>query len=170
MSRPCFLAVERTERIRAKSSAPFSSRKPPDIFCRGFIIRPSRSARLLLNGRRGSARKRSTSGLRGHETQPQVVANPSRLSSPESGLRQYGLRGMERQTVRENSGVIPAALKIDPCPGAAGHGLNALRIADEEVPSILAGGDDGLIGVPDTPAELVAAEIVPDIFHWVEFR
>ena len=66
--------------------------------------------------------------------------------------------------------IIPAALMIDRCPGAMSDGLNALQIADEEVPSILAGGDNGLVAVPDEPAELIAAEIVPDIFHWVEFR
>ncbi len=69
-----------------------------------------------------------------------------------------------------DSAVIPAALMIDRCPGAMSDGLNALQIADEEVPSILAGGDNGLVAVPDEPAELIAAEIVPDIFHWVEFR
>ena len=52
MSQPCFLAVERTERITAKSVAPSAQRKPPEIFCRNFIIRPSRSARLLVNGTR----------------------------------------------------------------------------------------------------------------------
>ena len=49
MCHPCFLAVDRTERITAKSLAPSSERKPPEIFCRSFIIRPSRSARLLVN-------------------------------------------------------------------------------------------------------------------------
>ena len=63
MFHPCFLAVDRTERITAKSLAPSSEWKPPEIFCRSFIIRPSRSARLLVNGTSGSARKRSTSGL-----------------------------------------------------------------------------------------------------------
>ena len=50
MFHPCFLAVDRAERITAKSLAPSSERKPPEIFCRSFIIRPSRSARLLVNG------------------------------------------------------------------------------------------------------------------------
>jgi hypothetical protein len=43
-----------------------------------------------------------------------------------------------------------------------GDGIDALRISSEELPSILAGGDDGLVAVPDKPAELVAAEIYPD--------
>src|SRR5271166_2843317 len=50
-----------TERMTAKSFAPSSDRNPPEIFCRSFIILPSRSARLLVNGTRGSVRKRSTS-------------------------------------------------------------------------------------------------------------
>jgi hypothetical protein len=63
ISQPCFLAVDRTEGITAKSLAPSSERKPPEIFCRSFIIRPSRSARLLVNGTSGSVRKPSTSCL-----------------------------------------------------------------------------------------------------------
>ena len=43
-----------------------------EIFCRNFIIRPSRSARLLVNGTIGSVRKRSTSGFR-------VLSRSSRL-------------------------------------------------------------------------------------------
>jgi len=61
---PCFLAVERTDRIVAKSSAPCSDRKPPETFCWTFIILPSCSAKLLVNGTVGSVRKRSTSCLR----------------------------------------------------------------------------------------------------------
>ena len=71
-SQPCFLAVEISDRITAKSAAPCSERKPPEIFCRNFIIRPSRSARLLVNGTLGSVRKRSTSALR-------VLSRSSRL-------------------------------------------------------------------------------------------
>ena len=41
-------------------------------FCRNFIIRPSRTARLLVNGTLGSVRKRSTSALR-------VLSRSSRL-------------------------------------------------------------------------------------------
>ena len=55
---PCFLAVERTERMTAKSFAPSSKRNPPEIFWRSFIMRPSCSARLLVKGtsdRSGSA-------------------------------------------------------------------------------------------------------------------
>src|SRR6201996_6013623 len=39
-SHSCLRAVESSERIVAKSSAPCSDRNPPEIFCRNFIIRP----------------------------------------------------------------------------------------------------------------------------------
>ena len=74
--------------------------------------------------------------------------------------------GFGRTTMEE---LIPAALMIDPCPGAAGDRINALLVADEEIPSLLAGCDDGLIVVPDKPAELVTTQVVPNVLHWVEF-
>jgi hypothetical protein len=44
MSHPCFLAVDMNERMTAKSAAEASQRKPPEIFCLTYIMRPSRSA------------------------------------------------------------------------------------------------------------------------------
>ena len=44
MAQPCFLAVDRNERMSAKSMAPSIERNPPEIFWRNFIMRPSRSA------------------------------------------------------------------------------------------------------------------------------
>src|ERR1019366_5499922 len=41
---PCFMAVETNERMVPKSVAPSAERKPPEIFWRSFIMRPSRSA------------------------------------------------------------------------------------------------------------------------------
>jgi hypothetical protein len=41
---PCFRAVEMTERMVAKISAPATVRKPPEIFILSFIIRMSCSA------------------------------------------------------------------------------------------------------------------------------
>jgi hypothetical protein len=52
----------------------------------------------------------------------------------------------------------------------AGNGIDALGIPNEELPSVLAGGDDGFIAVPDEAAELIAAEIVPDVLHRVDWR
>ena len=44
MAQPCFLAVDKNERMSAKSMAPSIERNPPEIFWRNFIMRPSRSA------------------------------------------------------------------------------------------------------------------------------
>ena len=77
---PCFLAVERTVRMTAKSFAPHSERNPPEIFWRSFIIRPSRSARLLVKGTVGSVRNRSTSSRR-------VLRRSSRLWPTRRGGR-----------------------------------------------------------------------------------
>jgi hypothetical protein len=51
-----------------------------------------------------------------------------------------------------------------------GGGIDALRVAHEEVPGILAGLDDSLVAAPDASAELAAAQIGPDILERVEFR
>jgi hypothetical protein len=49
-------------------------------------------------------------------------------------------------------------------------GIDALRVVHEEVPSMLAGLHDSLVAVPDASAELVAAQVVPNILERVEFR
>ena len=51
-----------------------------------------------------------------------------------------------------------------------GDGLDALRVTNEKVPGILASGDDGRVAFPDARAELVAAQVVPDVLHRIEFR
>src|SRR3954471_14666751 len=94
MSHPCFLAVDSSERITANSIAPSMERKPPEIFWRNFIIRPSRSARLLLNGTLGSVRKRSTSCLR-------VLSRNSRLWPTRRGGR---ARRLPLQPARTKAG------------------------------------------------------------------
>ncbi|MEA2956522.1 MAG: hypothetical protein QOJ58_2022 [Alphaproteobacteria bacterium] len=66
--------------------------------------------------------------------------------------------------------VIPADLKIDPYPGPMRDGIDSVGIADEEEPSFLAGRDDCLVAVPNAHAEFVAAEVIPDILHRIEFR
>ena len=63
----------------ANSLAPWSERKPPEIFCRSFIIRPSRSARLLVKGTRGSVRNAQYIRFADAQAQQQIMANPSRL-------------------------------------------------------------------------------------------
>src|SRR5208283_1743693 len=84
---PCFLAVAMNERRTAKSVAPSSERKPPEIFCRSFIMRPSRSASLLVNGTVGSCRKRSVSSRRVTNLNSRLCparrgARPRRLPCP----------------------------------------------------------------------------------------
>ena len=44
MLQPYFVAVEWKERMTPKSVARSTERKPPEIFWRSFIPRPSRSA------------------------------------------------------------------------------------------------------------------------------
>jgi hypothetical protein len=60
-------------------------------------------------------------------------------------------------------GIIPAALDIDRCPIPCSDGADAVWIADEEVPGGGACVDDGLVTVPDPGAELVGAEVIPDV-------
>ncbi len=83
--------------------------------------------------------------------------------------RTLPINSLIRYHYESDNPLIPAALMIDPCPGAAGDRINALLVADEEMPSLLAGCDDGLIVVPDKPAELVTTQVVPNVLHWVEF-
>lgn len=58
MFHPCFRAVETTERRRVNVLAPAIVRKPPEIFISTFIMRRSRSPRLLVKGTVKSWRKR----------------------------------------------------------------------------------------------------------------
>src|SRR5271168_1651223 len=66
--------------------------------------------------------------------------------------------------------LIPVRLKTDTCPRTGADGADPFWVADEEVPGALAGVDDGLVGVPDQVAELVAAQVFPDILHRVQLR
>ena len=50
------------------------------------------------------------------------------------------------------------------------NGIDSVGIVDEEEPSFLAGRDDCLVAVPNAHAEFVAAEIIPDVLHGIEFR
>jgi hypothetical protein len=95
-------------------------------------------------------------------------ARPSMLST--AARRRRPGKDNERAALRGVEYVMPAALMIYPCPGAMRDGLDALVVAHEKVPGIFARGDDCFVAVPDQPTELVAAEIIPDVLHWVEFR
>ena len=63
MLKPCFRAVETTDRRRAKIWAPSRVRNEPEIFILTFIILRSCSARLLVKGTSKSVRNRSVSVL-----------------------------------------------------------------------------------------------------------
>jgi hypothetical protein len=66
--------------------------------------------------------------------------------------------------------VIPSALTGDRlCPGAPGDGGNALGHLHELVPRALAGIEDRLIGVPNTVAEKIGTQILPDVLDGVQF-
>jgi hypothetical protein len=45
-----------------------------------------------------------------------------------------------------------------------------VRITGQEAPGLRARLNDGVIGVPHAVAGLFATRVIPDIFHWVEFR
>ncbi len=59
--------------------------------------------------------------------------------------------------------VIPAALIVDRRPFAGSDRRDSNGISDEPVPSVATSLDDVLVSIPDASAELVAAEIFPDI-------
>ena len=96
--------------MTANLAAPADERKPPEIFWRSFIMRPSCSARLLVNGTVRSDRKRSTSFA---DAQAQQQVWPTRRGLrprlPLSlGRRTQGrLRGMEREAFGEDRIVAP---------------------------------------------------------------
>jgi hypothetical protein len=97
-----------------------------------------------------------------------LIRNPAILTLLQAAGLDFARIDMEHSHRRSRPWLIPAILRVDPCPGAVSDGIDALRVANEEVPSILAGGDDCLVAVPNTLAELIAAQIVPDVLHRVE--
>src|SRR3954447_19168014 len=66
--------------------------------------------------------------------------------------------------------VIPARLDTDTRPAAGCDRPDPVGIVHREAPGFGAGLDNGVIAVPNAVAELVAAQVVPDIFHRVQFR
>src|SRR5215210_6385554 len=64
--------------------------------------------------------------------------------------------------------VIPTRLKSDTRPLPAADGAYAFGIVNQEVPGLSAGVDNVVLGVPDPGAELVLAQVVPDVFDRVE--
>src|SRR4051794_36062263 len=66
--------------------------------------------------------------------------------------------------------LIPTALDLDVRPITGADRSDAVWVVDQEVPCLLAGLDDLLIGVPDQPAKLVGAQVLPDDLHRVQLR
>src|SRR5277367_967720 len=133
------------------------------------VVLPSRLVTLSASGKRrfrGSMASLRTP-LPTLRLVPRGTRRTARGRCDSLGLHR---RGLAPPAPCRSPGALPAALKINPCPGSTGDGIDALRISDEELPSLLAGGDDGFVAVPDEPAELVATEIVPNVLHRVEFR
>jgi len=65
--------------------------------------------------------------------------------------------------------LIPAALSDDRCPFACRDRRDADSVGDEPIPRVAASLDDVVVTLPDSSAELVAAEILPDVLDRIEF-
>jgi len=64
--------------------------------------------------------------------------------------------------------VIPARLETDTCPLPCSDGSDAVWVIDQELPSCDAGVDDGVVAAPNRCAELVLAQVMPDVLHGVQ--
>jgi len=73
------------------------------------------------------------------------------------------------EEIADAAGLIPAVLNLDRCPYARGDGTDARWIGHQRVPGVFAGVLDCLVAVPDAQAELVAAQILPDVLDRVQF-
>lgn len=68
------------------------------------------------------------------------------------------------------SRLIPTVLDDDRiCLVPCGDCGDAMGLGSELSPRLAAGLDDGLVGFVDAIGEIVAAQICPDIFDWIEF-
>src|ERR1035437_4772645 len=65
--------------------------------------------------------------------------------------------------------VIPAVLTTDRCPLACSDWPYPIWVFYQEPPGLSASLDDRIVTVPDEVAELVGAQILPDVFHRVQF-
>ena len=74
-----------------------------------------------------------------------------------------GCKDIRNNLLTQDRELIPAALNIETRLLAGADASNAVRIADEEVPGLLAGIQDGVIVVPDEPTELVSPQILLDV-------
>src|ERR1039458_8690184 len=69
----------------------------------------------------------------------------------------------------EEHRLIPTALKNDRCPWSGCDGRDAVLVVGEECPGVACLVEDVVVTVEYGNRELVAAQIFPDVFDWVEF-
>src|SRR3954463_7212817 len=91
-----------------------------------------------------------------------------RTAQGQCGSLHLHCRGLPPLTPCRSPGALPTRLKSDTRPLPAADGAYAFGIVDQEVPGLSAGVDDVVVGVPDPGAELVLAQVVPDVFHRVQ--
>ena len=113
MFQPCFLAVEKKERMSAKSVAPSGERKPPEIFCRSFIM-PVAFGLIVGEGNRRIVKEAQRVLFAGCETQEEIMSGSARrtAASLHCGGRQRHLGLMEGQPLGDN-GVVTALTTFD---------------------------------------------------------
>jgi hypothetical protein len=120
MSPPCFLAVERTERMMAKSFAPSWDRNPPEIFW------PILLDQVIGEGHAGIGQEAQHVLFADAEAQQKVMACPSRRTATAPGFCQCRLYFVERQTFRQD-GVV-AALDQRDQTGVQRHARSRARL------------------------------------------
>src|ERR1039457_4851242 len=88
----------------------------------------------------------------------------------------YTLNGIARELppvgkfwLAPNATLIPTALKNDRCPCSGCDGRDAVLVVGEECPGVACLVEDVVVTVEYGNRELVAAQIFPDVFDWVEF-
>ena len=94
---------------------------------------------------------------------------PGRLAARDNATVRVAFRHGNAVGTRDK-GLIPAALKIDARPNSMRNRPDTVWIADQKMPCIPTRSHDCLVAVPHAHAELVAAQVVPDVLHRIEFR
>ena len=97
---------------------------------------------------------------------PSLSREPTDGSGPCGSLRLH-CGGLPPLAPCRSPGALPTRLKSDTRPLPAADGAYAFGIVDQEVPSLSAGLDDVVVGVPDPGAELILPQVVPDVFDCI---
>jgi hypothetical protein len=93
--------------------------------------------------------------------------SPARLSRQLRRLRDIGVIKRVAGTYRNY--LIPTRLNIDTRPVSGADRTDAVWVVDQKVPRDFAGLDDILVGIPNSGAEFVLPQVVPDVFHRIQF-